>query len=252
MKPLLFGKRVLITGSTGYIGQAITKGVASQGAQVALHYHRNSEAVESLCLSLKKSNRGANPIAFKADISSAYEARQLVDDSWSALGEIDVLINCVGSAIDKPIVFVKPDSISDTLASNLSTVVNICEPMSQRMIQQGSGSIINLSSITGLVGQPMRTLYGASKSAVISYSKALARSTAAHNVRVNCLAPQVVEGGLADKMKGMVKVIMEENTPIKEPCLAQDIVSPTIMLAEDGSKFITGEVINITGGLVTW
>ncbi len=251
MSTSLLGKRVLVVGATGYIGQALALGAAKEGAEVLLHYFSNGAAVEQLCTQIYET-AGYQPRAFQGDVSEPEEAERLIHSVWRAAGKIDVLINCVGHAVDNSIVFLKPEDVSTTLKSNLATVVNVCEPMSIRMCEQGAGSIVNVSSITGLVGQPMRSLYGAGKAAVIAYSKALARQVAQQGVRVNCLAPQVVEGGLADSMKGMVKALMEENTPIKSVCHANDLVAPAIMLAGDGAPFITGEVINITGGLVTW
>ena len=251
MTKSLQGKRVLVVGATGYIGQALTIGIAQAGAEVLMHYHSNGAAVESLCAQVHKV-AGYQPRAFQCDVSDPEAAETLVTSAWRAAGRIDVLIHCVGHAVDNSIVFLKPEDVASTLKSNLNTVVNVCEPLSRLMCEHGGGSIVNISSITGLVGQPMRSLYGAGKAAVISYSKALARAVADRHVRVNCLAPQVVEGGLADNMKGMVKALMEENTPIKAQCQAEDLIEPMLMLASDGSPFITGEVINITGGLVTW
>lgn len=249
----LAGKKVFIAGATGYIGQAIAKGMAEKGAKLALHYFSNHQAIEQLCHAIAESESPCEEYhAFQADVRSSSDADQVVEQAWQALDGIDVVINCMGHAIDNSIVFLKQDDIQNSLKSNLNTVVNLCEPLAKKMSSQGSGSIINISSITGLVGQPMRSAYGACKSAVIAYSKSLARDVASSGVRVNCLAPQVVEGGLANDMKGMIKVIMEENTPIKEPCQAEHLLPSVFMLADENSPFITGEVVNITGGLVTW
>jgi NAD(P)-dependent dehydrogenase (short-subunit alcohol dehydrogenase family) len=187
-----------------------------------------------------------------ADLCDETATFGLVQDAWNRMDGIDVLVTSVGIAKDGPLLLLNAADISECMQRNLRPVINACEAMCALAQGRSVGRIINVSSITGLVGQPMRVAYGAAKGAVISYTKSLARKVAAHGITANVIAPQVVEGGVADLMKARVRDTLLANTPVGRACTANDIAHGVAYLASPAASFVTGTVLNVTGGLVTW
>lgn len=257
----LNGKVVLVTGASGYLGSAMARALYQQGASLVL-LGRDSQKLrltfEDLEADLRsRSSRNDNTsrqkiVLLNGFLDSSQEAVDCVNAIIERAGVPDILVNCIGYAEDKPFVFHKMGDTTRSFSANLYPFINICEALLPHFKQRGSGNIINMASITGMVGQPMRSLYGAAKGAVIVYCKMLARRYAAYNIRVNCIAPQVVSGGLADKMNPRIKAMLQATTPIQRECVAEDLVAPLLMLANSDQGFITGEVVNVTGGLITW
>ncbi len=251
----LTDKRVLVSGATGFLGSHIAQALYDAGAKVTL-LGRNEEKLQDM---VKSKFTSDDPLAKKAPVTTLCGSVNNQDDAQKIAqryveehGALDLLVNCIGSAEDKPFVFHTANEIGESMASNLNPIVYLCEAFLPKFVERKSGNIINFSSITGLVGQPMRSLYGANKGAVIAYSKSIARRYAADNIRVNCIAPQVVTGGLAEKMSDDVRVLLQETTPIKRDCVAKDLEGAVLMLANEQQGFVSGSVVNVTGGLVTW
>ena len=243
--------RVLVLGASGVIGRAIATAFAAQGAALALHAHRNVQAQGALieqCATL-----GATKLCgVQGDLAAATHAQQVVSEAAKALGGLDVMVIAVGQADDQPLLMMPPGAMRTALLSNLAPVVNACEAF--RALRAGSqgGAVVVVSSITGRVGQPMRLAYGAAKAAVEGYIRSFAREVAASGMTANCIAPQVIEGGLADLMKERVRVLLLANTPLARPCEAKDVAGAALYLASEESRYVTGTSLNVTGGLVTW
>jgi NAD(P)-dependent dehydrogenase (short-subunit alcohol dehydrogenase family) len=247
---LLQNQWVLVTGASGYLGSHMAHALYEAGANVIMH-GRDNEKLQQVRDQLF-GNAQSRLIILSGDLSSRTAAQVYMAQLIAEHGVPDIMVNCMGHAEDKPFVFHKSGDSRASFAANLHPFVHICEALLPHWQSRASGNLINMASITGLVGQPMRSLYGAAKAAVIAYCKMLARRHAADNIRVNCIAPQVVTGGLADKMNPKIKALLQATTPIKRDCVAADLVAPLLMLATQSNGFITGEVVNVTGGLVTW
>lgn len=266
----LNGKLVLVTGATGYLGSSMARALYRQGATLVV-LSRDSQKLRLTFEDLEAQANRETEIDNKRDgqvhgkmkhikrinylsgsLATHEEAAECVDTLIQRVGVPDILVNCIGHAEDKPFVFHRLGDARTSFYSNLYPFIHICSALIPHFKQRGSGNIINMASITGVVGQPMRSLYGAAKGAVISYCKVLARRHAADNIRVNCIAPQVVTGGLAEKMNPKIKAMLQATTPIQRNCMAEDLIAPLLMLACSSEGFITGEVVNVTGGLITW
>ncbi|HTF98153.1 MAG TPA: SDR family oxidoreductase [Cellvibrio sp.] len=248
----LTGQRVLVTGASGYLGSHMARALYDAGARVILH-GRNAEKLDQVRAELFGDVAGSGRlICLPGDLNSRESAQAYLHNLITATAVPDILVNCMGHAEDKPFVFHQPGDSRASFAANLHPFVHISEALLPHWQARANGNLINMASITGLVGQPMRSLYGAAKGAVIAYCKTLARRHAVDNIRVNCIAPQVVTGGLADKMNPKIKALLQATTPIQRDCVAADLVAPLLMLATQSQGFMTGEVVNVTGGLITW
>ncbi len=251
-RPLsLRGRRILITGASGNIGAAIGERMAREGATVALHYQNNADAVTRLRARIETFG-GAKAFPVQGALHLRGDAERVFAETEALLGGVDVVINCVGMARDNSLLLLTEDDAAAVIQGNLAPVVYLSELMCAQAQPIDAGRIINITSITGLVGQPMRALYGAAKGAVIAYTKSLSRDIANRGWTANCIAPQVVQGGLADRMKTQAQVILAGVTPIKRPCTPEDLTGLTAFLAAPESGFVTGSVMNVTGGMVTW
>lgn len=250
--PVLEGRRVLIAGASGSIGTAIAEHLAAVGARVVLHYHHGQAAVQALAMRINDGDGPPHAFIVQGPLDQRAAAEQVFADACCLLDTIDVLVNCAGVSRDDSVMMLSERDVNAVMRGNLGSVVYLCEAMRRQAYGIKAGRIINMTSITGLVGQPMRSLYGAAKGAVIAYTKGLAREVAAQGWTANCIAPQVVEGGLAERMKPTVQSMLAAITPIKRSCLPADLTGAAVFLASADSAFITGTVINVTGGLVTW
>ena len=163
-----------------------------------------------------------------------------------------MLVIACGIARDGPITFLSGGDLEKAIADNLDPVVHLCEAFCAKRRDVPGGRIVIVSSITGLSGQPMRTLYGAAKGAVIGYAKSLARKVASNGMTVNCIAPQVVKGGLADHMKARMQGMIQAITPLQRLCEPDEVAAAALFLASPGASYVTGSSLNITGGLITW
>jgi NAD(P)-dependent dehydrogenase (short-subunit alcohol dehydrogenase family) len=251
----LEGQLVLVTGASGYLGSHMARALYDAGARVIMH-GRSTEKLHQVRAQLfgdvTPATGGERLFCLAGDLGTRDSAKAYLHELIATTAVPDILVNCMGHAEDKPFVFHKPGDSGASFAANLYPLVHISEALLPHWQTRASGNLINMASITGLVGQPMRSLYGAAKGAVIAYCKTLARRHAADNIRVNCIAPQVVTGGLADKMNPKIKALLQATTPIRRDCVAADLVAPLLMLASQSQGFMTGEVVNVTGGLVTW
>ena len=248
----LEGRRVLVSGSSGSIGSAIAGRLAGEGARVALHYHSGAAAAEALAARINAGGGPPRAFTVQGRLDRQAEAGQVFAGACALLGGVDVLVNCVGFSRDDSILMLSEGDADAVMRGNLGPVVYLCEAMRRQGGHVDAGRIVNITSITGLVGQPMRALYGAAKGGVIAYTKSLAREIAAQGWTANCIAPQVVEGGLAERMKPAAQAMIGGVTPVRRTCLPDDLTGAALFLASADSGFVTGTVMNVTGGLVTW
>ena len=183
--------------------------------------------------------------AVRADVSDPDDARRLVEEA----GELDILVNNAGLTRDGLIARMPDDDWRAVLDTNLSGAFYTCRAVARSMMRRRSGSIVNVSSIVGLHGNPGQTNYSASKAGLIGLTKALARELGSRGVRANVVAPGYVDTRLTDVLPEEVKQAMLQNTPLGRFGTADDVAGAVRFLSSDAAAFITGEVLLVDGGL---
>jgi 3-oxoacyl-[acyl-carrier protein] reductase len=248
----LAGKAALITGGSRGIGAAAVKLFAQAGADVVFNYNKGKEAAALVEAEARK--HGTRVEAFKADVSKHADNKKLVEHTVVRLGRIDILVANAGvwNIEDLPIEKMTEKQWDDMLRINAKSVYSVIHFASVHMIKQKSGKIIPITSTAGQRGESFHTHYGASKGAIISFTKGLATELARHGILVNSVAP----GWVATDMSNPVlhtkagQKMAAAAIPLSRPATAEEIAGPILFLASDLANFMTGEIINVNGGSV--
>jgi 3-oxoacyl-[acyl-carrier protein] reductase len=234
----LDGKTALVTGGSRGIGKAIAVELARAGATVAIGYHSGGDEAEAVAGEI-----GGR--AIQADVSDADDARRLVEDA----GDVDVLVNNAGITRDGLLIRMSDDDWRAVLDTNLGGVFNTCRAASRGMLRRRSGSIVNISSVVGVHGNPGQTNYGAAKAGIIGFTKSLARELGTRGVRANVVAPGYIDTRLTQELPEELKGAMLQNTPLGRFGSPEDVAGAVRFLCSDEASFITGEVLLVDGGL---
>ncbi len=240
-------RNILLIGASGGLGKHFAEGLAEQGHNIAVHYNGNSTAAETLANVLIKV--GVKASAFKADITSEDEVSKLVSDVAKELGSVDVLINNAGLSINSVSWKMDLDSWNKVIAVNLTGPFLCVKHTLPYMRKTGWGRIINISSVVGLMGIPGTIAYASSKAALEGLCKTVAKETAKQNITVNNIALGYFEAGLLYQIPEDLRNQIRETIPKKEFGDPAEIVKCLLYLIGDSSSYITGQTININGGL---
>lgn len=234
----------LITGGSRGIGKACAKELAKAGFDVAVIYAGNEAAANETVSELKAMNVEAE--AYKCDVSDAESVNECVSKVMEKFGRIDVLVNNAGITRDNLMLRMNHDDWNAVINTNLTGAFNMTKPIVKIMMKQRSGSIVNMSSIVGVMGNAGQANYSAAKAGLIGFTKSLAKELGSRNIRVNAIAPGFIK---TDMTKGLDIDSFAEHIPLKRLGEAEDIAVTVKFLAVDG-KYITGQVIGVDGGLV--
>jgi 3-oxoacyl-[acyl-carrier protein] reductase len=234
----LEGKRALVTGASKGIGRAIAEELARAGAEVVVGYRTGAEEAETLA-------RKIDGRAVQADVSSAEEAARLVGEA----GDLDILVNNAGLTRDGLLARMADDDWRAVIETNLSSVFYTCRAVCRPMMKKRAGSIVNVSSIVGVHGNPGQTNYAASKAGIIGFTKSLARELGNRGVRANVVAPGYVRSQLTDTIREQATAAMLGNTPLGRLGEPNDVAGAVRFLCSDEASFITGDVLLVDGGL---
>lgn len=245
---MLKNKNAVVTGATRGIGREIAFTLAENGANVAINYRTLNEDVERLIEELK--SYGTNIVAVKCDISDEEEVKNFIVESKKQLGSIDILINNAGITKDGLLMRMKEKDFSDVLDVNLKGTFITTREAASIMMKQRHGKIINISSVVGVIGNAGQCNYAASKAGVIGFSKSVARELASRNITVNVVAPGFINTDMTGVLPEKVKESMLQGIPLKRIGEPKDIANAVLFLASDLSNYITGQVINVDGGMV--
>jgi 3-oxoacyl-[acyl-carrier protein] reductase len=234
----LEGKHALVTGASRGIGRAIAIELAAAGASVVVGYRSGKDEAEALAAEI-----GGR--AIQADVSSAEEARRLVDEA----GDLDILVNNAGLTRDGLLARMSDEDWRTVLDTNLSSCFYTCRAVTRPMMKKRAGAIVNVSSIVGVHGNWGQTNYAASKAGIIGFTKSLAKELGSRNVRANVVAPGYVKTQLTDVLPEEATAAMLTNTPLGRLGEPDDIAGAVRFLCSDAASFITGEVLLVDGGL---
>jgi len=241
------GRTAIVTGGTRGIGRAIVKELAGRGANVAFTYSKNRESAESLAAELE--TLGSRSLAFQADIADTLAAEHVVKEVKAQLGSVDYLVNNAGITRDKLIMMMSADDWDAVLDTNLKGVFNITKPTVALMVRQRRGAILNISSISGIVGMPGQTNYSASKAGLIGFTKALAKEVGRRNITVNALALGLIETDMTAGLAAEYKEKTLEQIPLGRYGTADEVARIAAFILSDDARYITGQVIQADGGL---
>jgi 3-oxoacyl-[acyl-carrier protein] reductase len=234
----LDGKTALVTGASRRIGRAIAEELARAGASVVVGYRAGAEEAEAV----------ANEIggrAVQADVADPDEAKRLVEEA----GDLDVLVNNAGLTRDGLLARMPDEDWRAVLDTNLGGVFHTCRAAARGMMRRRAGSIVNISSIVGVHGNPGQTNYSAAKAGIIGFTKALARELGQRGVRANVVAPGYISTRLTEVLPDELKDAMLANTPLGRLGDPADVAGAVRFLSSDAAAFITGEVLLVDGGL---
>lgn len=245
MSSSLTGRTALVTGASRGIGAAIALALDAAGARVALS-GRDEATIEEVARRLTN-----DPVAIAADLRTPEGPAFLATAALEELGHVDTLVNNAAAAARVPITSTDAPLIDELLAVNVRAPLLLIAALVPEMVARGAGSIINLTSVSGIVGTPNRSAYAASKGALDAATRALAIELGPSGIRVNAVAPGVVDTALWAKNKAVPGVVerIEELTPIRKWAQPEDIAEVVVFLASDQARFITGETISADGGM---
>jgi 3-oxoacyl-[acyl-carrier protein] reductase len=241
------GRTAIVTGGSRGIGRAIVKELASRGARVAFTFTKNQEMADEVVKEVKET--GGTAVGFKADAADAAAASQVVRDTKAEFGSVDYLVNNAGITRDKLIMMMSEEDWDVVLDTNLKGVFNITKPAVSIMVRQRRGSILNVTSISGVVGMPGQTNYSASKAAMIGFTKSLAKEIAKRNITVNALALGLIETDMTAGLPDEYKQKMLEQIPLGRYGTPQEAARVALFLLSDDARYITGQVVQLDGGL---
>lgn len=246
---LLEGKIALITGASRGIGRGIALKFAEHGANVAFTYLSSVEKGEALAKELEA--YGIKAKGYRSDAADFKAAEELVNAVVADFGTVDVLVNNAGITRDTLLMRMSEQQWDEVINANLKSVFNLTKAIQKPMLKQRKGSIINMSSVVGVKGNAGQANYAASKAGIIGFTKSVALELGSRNIRSNAIAPGFIETEMTAALDPKVVEGWRESIPMKRGGTADDVANATVFLASDMSAYITGQVINVCGGMLT-
>jgi len=246
---LLQGKTALITGAARGIGKAIALKFAQEGADVAFTDLNKDEFMEATENELKA--LGVKAKGYASNAASFEESQQTVDEVMKDFGQIDILVNNAGITRDNLLMRMTEQDWDLVLMINLKSVFNLTKAVQKVMMKQRFGSIINMSSVVGVEGNAGQSNYSASKAGMIGFTKSIAQELGSRNIRCNAIAPGFIETEMTHKLKEDVREAWIKTIPLRRSGKPEDVANVAAFLASDLSSYVTGQVINVCGGMST-
>ena len=241
-------KCALITGATRGIGKQIALTFAKEGYDIAINYRAENDDLKNTKREIEANN--VKCFAVQGDVAKFEDCEKFVKQIVEEFGNIDVLVNNAGITKDMLLMRMKKEDFEQVIDTNLVGTFNVTKNVVPYMMKARSGRIINISSVVGISGNAGQTNYSASKAGIIGFTKSLAKEIASRNILVNAVAPGFIETNMTDVLKDDVKQEIAKNIPLKRMGTAQDVANVVKFLASDDSSYITGQVINVDGGML--
>ncbi len=246
---LLEGKTAIITGGSRGIGKAIVEVFAKQGANIAFTYSSSSEAAKAIETEVSK--EGVKVKSYESDASNFEQAQELAEEVVKEFGSIDILINNAGITKDNLLMRMSEEDFDRVIEVNLKSVFNMTKAVQRTMLKQRNGSIINMSSVIGIKGNAGQSNYAASKAGIIGFTKSIAIELGSRNIRSNVIAPGFIVTEMTDKLGEDVIKTYQSIIPLKRGGAPEEIANTCVFLGSDLSSYITGQVLNVDGGMLT-
>lgn len=241
-------KVALITGASGGIGRAIAIKLSTLGYDIAINYCGNEKSASEVKQICEKS--GVRAEIFKFDVSNFDEVDSNIDRIIEIFGRVDLLVNNSGITKDKLLLRMSEDDFNNVIDINLKGTFNCTKRIAKQMMRQKSGVIINIASVIGIVGNIGQSNYSASKAGIIGFTKSIAKELSPINVRCNAIAPGFIYTNMTENLDENLKNSMMEQIPLKRFGNVQDVANVVSFLASEDASYITGQVINVDGGMV--
>lgn len=245
---MLTGKTALITGGSRGIGKAIAIKLSSLGCNIVINYNSNAVPANELVEELKQN--GVEALAIQGNVSDFAASKNIVDTTVKTFGSIDILVNNAGITRDNLILRMSEEEFDSVIDTNLKGCFNCVKHASKYMLKKKKGRIINVASVIGLIGNPGQANYAASKAGIIGLTKSVAKELATRNITVNAVAPGFIISDMTDKLSEEQKDAIKVNIPMNSFGTAEDVSNLVAFLSSDEAGYITGQVINVDGGMV--
>ena len=247
---LLEGKVAIVTGAARGIGEGVAIKLAEHGANIAFTYVSESSAERAKALEEKLAGLGIKAKAYRSNAGDFAECEAFVNDVVKEFGGVDICVNNAGISKDNLLLRMTPEQWDDVMNINLKSVFNMTKQVIRPMMKAKSGSIINMSSVIGLMGNAGQGSYAASKAGILGFTKSVAKELGSRNVRCNAIAPGFVETDMTGYLKeGEQADKYKAGIPLGRFGTTEDIANVTLFLASDMSSYVTGQVLSVDGGL---
>lgn len=243
----LAGKTAIVTGGSRGIGRAIALKLADLGANIVINYTSSPDKAEAVVEEIKELGREA--IALKADVSNGEEVKNLIKEVEKKFDTIDLLINNAGITKDALFIRMKEEDWDRVLDINLKGTYNCTKAVTRKMMKQKSGKIVNLTSVVGVTGNAGQANYAASKAGVIGFTKSVAKELGVKGINVNAVAPGFIQTDMTDVLSDDIKENLMTQIPMKRLGSPEEVADVVAFLCTEESKYITGQVIHIDGGM---
>ena len=246
---LLKNKTALITGASRGIGKGIAKEFARQGANVAFTFNASVEAAKALEKELE--THGIKAKGYQSNAADFDAAQELVKEVIEEFGSLEILINNAGITKDNLLMRISEEDFDKVIEVNLKSVFNLTKAVIRPMMKQRIGSIINMSSVVGLKGNPGQANYAASKAGILGFTKSVALELGSRNIRCNAIAPGFIETEMTAKLDEKQVDEWRKAIPLKRGGTPEDVANACVFLASELSSYITGQTLNVDGGMLT-
>jgi len=244
----LDGKVAIVTGASRGIGREVAITLAEAGADVVVNYAGSADKANAVVDKIKSLGRQA--IAYQCNVADSDSVQGMVNDTISQFGKVDILVNNAGITKDNLLMRMKENEWDDVINTNLKGVFLCTKAVTRQMMKQRSGRIINMASIVGVIGNPGQANYVAAKAGVIGLTKSTARELASRGITVNAIAPGFITTDMTDQLTEEQKETMLKQIPLAKFGSAEDIAKAALFLASNDANYITGQTINVDGGMV--
>lgn len=245
---LLEGKVALVTGASRGIGRAVAISLAKAGAKVVINYAGNVTAAEEVKTIIEAA--GGQAIIVQADVASDEAVATMVKETIDTFGRIDILVNNAGITRDGLLMRMKESDWDAVLNTNLKGVFVCTKSVSRIMMKQKVGKIINMTSVVGIMGNAGQSNYAAAKAGVIGFTKSMAKELASRGITVNAIAPGFINSDMTAVLSDQVKEELAMKIPVGRLGNPEDVAAAVLFLASDSANYITGQTLNVDGGMV--